>query len=81
MSNQIDHAFAIMIATASTDAERETLRDAKLVAGIMQRIESPSDRRAIIAVLTEFDALAGLADAIAERRIIPFPLRPTSRSA
>jgi len=81
MSNQIDHMFNVMIAGASTDAERETLRDAKLVAGIMQRIGSPSDRRAIIAVLKEFDALAGLADALAERRIIPFPVRASSGSA
>jgi hypothetical protein len=80
MSNQICQAFDNMIAAASSDAECDALRDAKQVADIVKRIASPSDRRAVIALLNEFDTLAEIADAIAERRIIPFPLRASSGS-
>jgi len=79
MSKLIDRAFDEAIASALSEAERASLIDAKRVSEIMRSIESPSDRKTVIAVLEEFGGIADLADAIAERRIIPFPIRKPSR--
>lgn len=76
----IEQVFDYVIASAPSDEERATLIDTKQVCEIMLSIEQSADRKAIIAVLKEQHALADLADAIAERRIIPFPIK-TCRSS
>ena len=69
----IEQVFDYVIASAPSDEERAALIDTKRVCEIMLSIEQSADRKAIIAVLKEQHALADLADAIVERRVIPFP--------
>lgn len=78
MASLIDQAYDEAIASALSEAERARLLDAKRVSEIMRSIESPSNRKTIIVVLEKFDNLVDLADAIAERRIVPFPIRKPS---
>ncbi len=61
--------------------EQSALQDAKRVSQIVRRISSASDRQSLIALLSEFDTLVDLADALAERRIVPFPSRVGSLPA
>ena len=75
MPNRINQAFEEAIAEAADENERATLEDARRVFEIMLTIDSASNRQTVIAVLEGFDTLAESIDAVAERRVIPFPSR------
>jgi hypothetical protein len=75
MPDRINQAFEEAISDAADEDQRATLEDAKRVFEIMLTIDSASNRQTVIAVLERFDALIDPIDAIAERRVIPFPFR------
>jgi hypothetical protein len=75
MWSEIDQAFDVAIASASSPFERASLLDAKRVSQILRRIKSSSHRGSIVAALEKFDQLVDLSDHVPERRIIPFPAR------
>lgn len=79
MSRMIDQAFDDAIAAALDANERAILLDTKRVSEIVRGIQSASDRQTVIAVLEKFDTLVDLADAVGERRVIPFPTRISSQ--
>ena len=79
MSKLIEQVFDDAIASAPSEEERAVLIDTKRVCEIMRGIGSAADRKAIIGVLEEHHVLSGLADAIVERRVIPFPVRGPAR--
>ena len=77
LRDYVYHRRGINLRAVAThvQVDRAGVRLCNRVCEIMRGIGSAADRKAIIAVLEEHHVLSKLADAILERRVIPFPVR------